>query len=190
MAWGGEGAREGVRGSERGTDSVPTLLITVSLETERGLPLALGNSLGPVAERGAAVGGGREGDSGGEGREGRVELKRVYDTGTLSIILFSLVLPHCVHTRGEPLHHESPPLLCPNTPHLSPPTHFSLTLPYPPPTSVLSFPSAFVHHRVLLPFYPHTLFFFLPLYLSAFPMPCSSPVSPVDMNKATRDTLK
>lgn len=63
---GGEGAREGVRGSERGTDSVPTLLITVSLETERGLPLALGNSLGPVAERGAAVGGGREGDSGGK----------------------------------------------------------------------------------------------------------------------------
>lgn len=43
--------KEGVRGSERGTDSVPTLLITVSLETERGLPLALGNSLGPVAER-------------------------------------------------------------------------------------------------------------------------------------------
>lgn len=41
----------GVRGSERGTDSVPTLLITVSLETERGLPLALGNLLGPVAER-------------------------------------------------------------------------------------------------------------------------------------------
>lgn len=42
---------EGVRGSERGTDSVPTLLITVSLETERGLPLAQGNLLGPVAER-------------------------------------------------------------------------------------------------------------------------------------------
>lgn len=43
--------RVGVRGSERGMDSVPTLLITVSLETERGLPLALGNLLGPVAER-------------------------------------------------------------------------------------------------------------------------------------------
>lgn len=54
--------KEGVRGSERGTDSVPTLLITVSLETERGLPLALGNSLGPVAEREQR---GREG-----GREG------------------------------------------------------------------------------------------------------------------------
>lgn len=49
----GEGQRkEGARASERGPDSVPTLLITVSLETERGLPLALGNSLGPVAERG------------------------------------------------------------------------------------------------------------------------------------------
>lgn len=45
------GVRVGVRGSERGMDSVPTLLITVSLETERGLPLALGNLLGPVAER-------------------------------------------------------------------------------------------------------------------------------------------
>lgn len=40
-----------MRASERGTDSVPTLLITVSLETERGLPLAQGNLLGPVAER-------------------------------------------------------------------------------------------------------------------------------------------
>lgn len=45
------GVRVRVRGSERGTDSVPTLLITVSLETERGLPLALGNLLGLVAER-------------------------------------------------------------------------------------------------------------------------------------------
>lgn len=56
VAWGvarGESKRawEGVRGSERGMDSVPTLLITVSLETERGLPLALGNLPGPVAER-------------------------------------------------------------------------------------------------------------------------------------------
>lgn len=69
-----EGAREGVRGSERGTDSVPTLLITVSLETERGLPLALGNSLGPVAERGSSGGGGREGDTGrgGEERKGGI----------------------------------------------------------------------------------------------------------------------
>lgn len=32
-------------------DSVPTLLITVSLETERGLPPALGNLPGPDAER-------------------------------------------------------------------------------------------------------------------------------------------
>lgn len=51
-----------VRGSERGTDSVPTLLITVSLETERGLPLALGNLPGLVAEREQRwrQGGGRE----------------------------------------------------------------------------------------------------------------------------------
>lgn len=72
--------KEGVRGSERGTDSVPTLLITVSLETERGLPLALGNSLGPVAEReqrGRDGGKGAEESRGGEGREGRVEFKRV-----------------------------------------------------------------------------------------------------------------
>lgn len=45
------GGGEGSGSSERGTDSVPTLLITVSLETERGLPLALGNLPGPVAER-------------------------------------------------------------------------------------------------------------------------------------------
>lgn len=61
-------------GSERGTDSVPTLLITVSLETERGRPLARGNLLGPVTERE------REQRWGGG-------LKRVYDTGTLSIVL-------------------------------------------------------------------------------------------------------
>lgn len=58
----------------------------MSLETERGLPLALGNSLGPVAERGSSNGGGgRGGRVGEEGREGRVEFKRVFDTGTLSI---------------------------------------------------------------------------------------------------------
>lgn len=87
-----------------------------------------------------------------------MELKRVYDIGTVSIVLFLflfLVLPHCVHTGGEPLHScPLPPL--PSHPNLSPPTHFSLTLLYPPPTSGLSFPSAFVHHRVLLPFLPHT----------------------------------
>lgn len=77
----------GVRGSERGTDSVPTLLITVSLETERGLPLALGNLLGLVAVREQRQREGRGQRRG--GREGRVELKRVYDTGTLSIVLFS-----------------------------------------------------------------------------------------------------
>lgn len=60
----------GVRGSERGTDSVPTLLITVSLETERGLPLALGNLLGPVAVREQRR---REGGKGAE--EGREEGK-------------------------------------------------------------------------------------------------------------------
>lgn len=94
------GVLVGVRGSERGTDSVPTLLITVSLETERGLPLALGNSLGPVAEREQQW-----------WREEGVELKRVYDTGTLSLchpFLFGFTL--------------LPPLLCPNTPtsHLRP----------------------------------------------------------------------
>lgn len=46
-----KGGRAGLRGSERGMDLVPTLLITVSLETERGLPLALGNLLGLVTER-------------------------------------------------------------------------------------------------------------------------------------------
>lgn len=78
------GGGEGCGSSERGTDSVPTLLITVSLETERGLPLALGNLPGPVAER---VQQWREGRGQRGGREGRVEIKRVYDTGTLSIVL-------------------------------------------------------------------------------------------------------
>lgn len=60
-----EGQRkEGERGSERGTDSVPTLLITVSLETERGLPPALGNLLG-WSQRGSSISG-----RGGEGRGG------------------------------------------------------------------------------------------------------------------------
>lgn len=78
----------GVRGSERGTDSVPTLLITVSLETERGLPLALGNLLGPVGEKEQRWREGRGQRRGGDGgRKGRVELKRVYDTGTLFIVL-------------------------------------------------------------------------------------------------------
>lgn len=69
----GEGQRkEGVRGSERGTDSVPTLLITVSLETERGLPLALGNSLGPVAAREQRRREGRGQRRGKEGRKGGI----------------------------------------------------------------------------------------------------------------------
>jgi len=64
----------GVRGSERGTDSVPTLLITVSLETERGLPLALGNLLGPVTEREQRWREGRGQRSGGrEGRKGGIK---------------------------------------------------------------------------------------------------------------------
>lgn len=74
-------------GAQKGTDSVPTLLITVSLETERGLPLALGNLLGPVAER---VQRWREGKGQRGGRKGRVELNGLYDTGTLLYsILFS-----------------------------------------------------------------------------------------------------
>lgn len=108
---GGEGVRgvkgegqwkEGAWGSERGTDSVPTLLITVSLETERGLPLALGNSLGPVAERGSSNGGG-----GGVGKLERRAGKEGWNlrgclTQELFLSgLFFLVLPHCVHTRGE-----------------------------------------------------------------------------------------
>lgn len=64
----------GVRGSERGTDSVPTLLITVSLETERGLPLALGNLLGPVAEREQRWREGRgQRRGGGGGRKGGIK---------------------------------------------------------------------------------------------------------------------
>lgn len=36
----------------RGTDSVPTLIMTVSQETEKGQPLALGNLAGPTRTQG------------------------------------------------------------------------------------------------------------------------------------------
>lgn len=44
LRWGGA---TGSGGTVRGTDSVPTLIMTVSQETAKGQPLALGNLAGP-----------------------------------------------------------------------------------------------------------------------------------------------
>lgn len=160
----GEGQRkEGVWGSDRGPYSVPTLLITVSLETERGLPLALGNLLGPVAERGSSDGGG--------GWEGRGQRRGGKEGWNLKVCLtqelfpsaFLLVLPQCVHTRGELLH-PSPPLPC--YPNLSPPTHFLSTLLHPQTSLCLKTVHSFLF-TLTFPFsfltspYPSSLLMFL-----------------------------
>lgn len=48
----GGAERQARGGTARGTDSVPTLIMTVSQETEKGQPLALGNLAGPSRTRG------------------------------------------------------------------------------------------------------------------------------------------
>ena len=139
----------------------------MSLETERGLPLALGNSLGPVAERGSSNGAGA-GREGGKELEQRVGTegwnlkgcctRELLQSGVSVVVVVVVVLPRRVHTRGELL----APLLGPNIPtsHLRPTS--------PPPSSNLRplFPLSLC---ALLPFQQHILSFFF-AYLPPAPL--------------------
>lgn len=130
---GGGGGWGRVWGSERGLDSVPTLLITVSLETERGLPLARGNSLGPVAER--------------QKRRRQIRNSRIKTTKSLHPPLSCVYLPRI---RGHLFR------LKPHSLGFLPTSAQSLTsvLPNPPfrsSSSVPSSPAVFVHDGVPSP---------------------------------------
>lgn len=138
----------------------------MSLETERGLPLALGNSLGPVAERGSSNGGGGGGGGGREverraGKEGW----NLRGCSTQELFLSGLfwgVLPHCVHTRGE---------LYPPSALISQPLTSNPLLLNPPPTSGLSFPEAFVQCFLFTSTFPLSFFQPPPLLPRVFNAP-------------------